>query len=135
MNNNNMDIKMNNETVIIAGIEIDKDVAYRCMKTVSAEREPYIYAGDLNASEQAHREAVMSKSGRLIEIRVNGALLASLRTDWAVAADYINFMQAFADAMMDKAVLEKEAEQSGKTIMHGLFETLGSLPIKDPKGL
>ncbi|WP_258395370.1 hypothetical protein [Lonsdalea populi] len=33
--------------------------------------------------------------------------------------------------MMDKELLEKEAEQSGKTIMHSLFKTLGSLPIKD----
>ncbi|MGK4327956.1 hypothetical protein ABVK36_03565 [Lonsdalea quercina] len=73
----------------------------------------------------------MRKSGRLIEIRVNGALLASLRTDGAVAADYITFMQALTEAMMDKELLEKEAEQSGKTIMHSLFKTLGSLPIKD----
>jgi len=73
----------------------------------------------------------MRKSGRLIEIRVNGALLASLRTDGAVAVDYITFMQALTEAMMDKELLEKEAEQSGKTIMHSLFKTLGSLPIKD----
>ncbi|AOR64833.1 hypothetical protein [Pectobacterium wasabiae] len=74
-------------------------------------------------------------SGRLIQINVNGVLLASLQTDSAVAADYISFMQALTEAIMDKVALEKEAGRSGKTITHGLFETLGSLPIKDPKGL
>jgi len=42
----------------------------------------------------------MSKSERVVEIRVNGAPLAVLKTDCAVAADYIQFMEAITRALM-----------------------------------
>ncbi|MDD9245670.1 hypothetical protein PVM12_16705 [Enterobacter soli] len=69
--------------------------------------------------------------GRTIEVRVNGALLAVLKTDTSVAADYISFMGFVANALMDKEALEVEANASGKTIMHSGFATFGSLPISD----
>lgn len=77
--------------------------------------------------------AVMKKKepGRTIEVRVNGALLAALKTETSVAADYISFMGAVANALMDKEALEAEANASGKTIMHSGFATFGSVPISD----
>lgn len=77
----------------------------------------------------------MSKSGRLIEIRVNGALLSALRTETAVAADYVSFMEALTSALMHRDSLEREANASGRTMNHPNFGALGSLPITDPKGL
>lgn len=71
----------------------------------------------------------MSKSGRVIEIRVNGAPLAALKTDGAVAADYIQFMGALTSALMDPEALEREANAAGKTILHQGFPTFGSAPI------
>ena len=69
--------------------------------------------------------------GRTIEVRVNGALLAALKTDTSVAADYISFMDVVVKALMDKEALEDEANASGKTIMHPGFATFGSVPISD----
>lgn len=69
--------------------------------------------------------------GRTIEVRVNGALLAALKTETSVAADYISFMGVVANALMDKEALEAEANASGKTIMHSGFKTFGSVPISD----
>lgn len=69
MNTNNTDTKMNNETVIIAGIEIDKDVAYRCMKTV----EPAIL--DVVTSlikSGAPKEAVIEAAKTTAEAVVTG---------------------------------------------------------------
>lgn len=69
--------------------------------------------------------------GRTIEVRVNGALLAALKTETSVAADYISFMDVVVKALMDKEALEAEANASGKTIVHPGFATFGSAPISD----
>ena len=69
--------------------------------------------------------------GRTIEVRVNGALLAALKTETSVAADYISFMDVVVKALMDKEALEYEANASGKTITHPGFATFGSAPISD----
>lgn len=69
--------------------------------------------------------------GRTIEVRVNGALLAALKTETSVAADYISFMDVVVKALMDKEALEVEANASGKTIIHPVFATFGSAPISD----
>ena len=73
----------------------------------------------------------MSKPGRVIEIRVNGAPLAVIKTETAVAADYISFIGAITKSLMDPEALEREANASGKTILHPQFETFGSSPISD----
>ena len=69
--------------------------------------------------------------GRTIEVRVNGALLAALKTETSVAADYISFIDVVVKALMDMEALEAEANASGKTIMHSGFSTFGSVPISD----
>ncbi len=74
-----------------------------------------------------------SKPGRMIEIRVNGALLTAIKTETAVAADYISFMEAVTKALMDPEKLECEANASGKTILHPDFETFGSMTISNPR--
>ena len=71
----------------------------------------------------------MSNQGRVIEIRVNDAPLASIKTSTAVAADYISFMEALTRALMHPEVLEREANASGRTILHPGFKTFGSAPI------
>ena len=48
-----------------------------------------------------------SKPGRMIEIRVNGALLGSIDTSKAVAADYICFMQTVSESLMHIESLER----------------------------
>lgn len=72
-----------------------------------------------------------SKPGRMIEIRVNGALLGSIDTSKAVAADYICFMQTVSESLMHIESLEREANASGKTIKHATFSTLGSIQITE----
>lgn len=73
----------------------------------------------------------MSKSGRVVEIRVNGAPLAVLKTDCAVAADYFQFMESLTRALMVPEALKREANASGKTILHPGFATFGSVPLTD----
>ncbi|MDH6162390.1 hypothetical protein M2354_002045 [Leclercia adecarboxylata] len=73
----------------------------------------------------------MSKSERVVEIRVNGAPLAVLKTDCAVAADYIQFLEALTRALMVPEALEREANASGKTILHPGFAAFGSAPLTD----
>ncbi|AUX72456.1 hypothetical protein [Erwinia pyrifoliae] len=73
--------------------------------------------------------------GRKVEILVNGALLAFINTENAVAADYLNFLGAANNAVSHTASLEAEANRSGKTIRHAGFVTFGSKPIIDPKAL
>ncbi|MFU0866428.1 hypothetical protein [Kluyvera ascorbata] len=51
--------------------------------------------------------------GRTIEVRVNGALLAALKTETSVAADYISFMDVVVKALMDMEALEVEANGTG----------------------
>lgn len=75
----------------------------------------------------------MSREGRLIEIWVNGAVVAALDTEDAVAADYVSLMSSLSQAMMHEPSMEKEANASGKTITHRYFRSLGSLPITNPK--
>lgn len=77
----------------------------------------------------------MSKSGRLIEVRVNSAVVAVVNTETAVAADYIMFIEAAIEALKNAESLEREANASGRTTKHPNFNALGSLPITDPKGL
>lgn len=74
-------------------------------------------------------------NGRTVTIMVNGAILAGIDTSTAVAADFISFMQTVTDALMHKESLEREANASGRTINHPHYCSLGSLPIKAPKGL
>lgn len=79
--------------------------------------------------EQALERGVsMSSNGRLIEIRVNGAILTALRTESAVAADYIGFMDAAVRALIDQKELEAEANKCGRTIATG-FRGMGSFPL------
>ena len=73
------------------------------------------------------------KPGRMIELRVNGALLTAIKTENAVAADYISFMETVTKALMDPEVLECEANASGKTILHSVFKTFGSMTISNPR--
>jgi hypothetical protein len=79
-------------------------------------------------------EVVMQKSkpGRMIEIRVNGALLGSIDTSKAVAADYICFMQTVSESLMHIESLEREANAS-KTIKHACFRSLGAIKLQRPK--
>ncbi|WP_407321790.1 hypothetical protein [Dickeya ananatis] len=77
----------------------------------------------------------MSKSGRLVEVRVNGSVVAVIKTETAVAADYIMFIEATVKALAHSASLEREANASGRTTEHPNFNAFGSLPITDPKGL
>ena len=71
----------------------------------------------------------------MIEIRVNGALLVSIDTSKAVAADYICFMQAVSESLMHIESLEREANASGKTIKHACCRSLGAIQITETKGL
>lgn len=74
--------------------------------------------------------------GRIIEVRINGAVLSVIKTETAVAADYLNFINSITEALLnDSTGLEKEANMSGRTIKHAHFKTFGSLPITNPKGL
>lgn len=70
--------------------------------------------------------------GRKVEILVNGALLASINTENAVAADYLNFLAAANNAISHTESLEAEANCSGKTIKHAGFATFGSKKITGP---
>lgn len=69
--------------------------------------------------------------GRKVEIRVNGALLAFINTENAVAADYLNFLVAVNNAISHPESLEAEANRSGKTIRHAGFASFGSKLIDD----
>ncbi len=72
----------------------------------------------------------MSDTGRLIEIRVNGALVAMLQTERAVAADYLNFINGVTEVLLrDRAALEAEANKSGRTINGHKFSGIGSVDI------
>lgn len=83
----------------------------------------------------ANTVTMMNSKNRVIEIRVNGVVLSALRTETAVAADYISFMETLTSALMHRDSLEREANASGRTMNHHNFGALGSLPITDPKGL
>lgn len=66
--------------------------------------------------------------GRLIELRVNGAVLTAISTDLAVAADYVSFMGAVVRALGDKQALELEANKCGRNLSTGM-EGIGSIPL------
>lgn len=68
-----------------------------------------------------------------VQILVNGAMFSSIDTTNAVAADYISFMESLTHALMDTEALEREANTSGKTILHPHFATFGSATISDSK--
>ncbi|MEI9860248.1 hypothetical protein [Enterobacter bugandensis] len=73
-------------------------------------------------------------SGKTIELFVNGVPVAFLRTDKAVAADYLFFLDGAVRALsLDKASLEKEARASGKTMQHVNFDALGTIEVTDAK--
>ncbi|MET5290200.1 hypothetical protein WH835_11420 [Raoultella planticola] len=76
----------------------------------------------------------MEKHSRNLSILVDGALLASIDTSKAVAADYISFIQAVTQALTHTESLEREANASGKTIKHAGFSSLGSVAITETKG-
>lgn len=87
-------------------------------------------ANAVNAVEQR------SFSGKRIELFVNGAPMVILKTEHAVAADYLLFLDGVLRALLlDKASLEKEARASGKTMQHDHFDALGSISVTDAKGL
>ncbi|WP_374448165.1 hypothetical protein [Providencia sp.] len=73
------------------------------------------------------------KTGNIIELKINGATVCYLRTDGAVAADYLSFIAKTTEVLMlDRNSLEQEANVFGKTIQHG-YSAFSA--IKDPKGL
>ena len=77
-----------------------------------------------------------SFSGKTIELSVNGAPVAFLKTEGSVAADYLLFLDGVLRALLlDRASLEKEARASGKTMQHDNFDSLGSISVTDAKGL
>ncbi|MDU7483142.1 MAG: hypothetical protein E7K90_17365 [Hafnia alvei] len=74
--------------------------------------------------------------GRVIEVHIDGAIVSVIKTETAVAADYLSFIDSITKALLnDSEGLEKEANMSGRTIKHACFGTFGSLSIKDSKGL
>lgn len=74
--------------------------------------------------------------GRVIEVYIDGAIVSAIKTETAVAADYLSFIDSLTKALLnDSEGLEKEANMSERTIKHARFGTFGSLPIKDSKGL
>lgn len=57
--------------------------------------------------------------------------LISIDLTTAVAADYLSFVQGIADYLLrQKSHLEREANQSGRTIDHEMFGAGGSLPLE-----
>lgn len=75
-----------------------------------------------------------SFSGKRIELFVNGAPMVVLKTEHAVAADYLLFLDGVLRALLlDKANLEKEARASGKTMQHDNFDALGTITVTDAK--
>lgn len=94
-----------------------------CMKIVNKKLVVPVMADEMQKKEP----------GRTIEVRVNGALLAALKTETSVAADYISFMDVVVKALMDMEALEVEANASGKTIVHPGFKTFGSVAISNPR--
>lgn len=71
-----------------------------------------------------------SKPGRTIELLVNGAPLAFLNTETAVAADYLLFLDGVIKALLsDLESLEREANKSGRTINGHGFSFIGSVDI------
>ncbi|MFV0568505.1 MAG: hypothetical protein ACK5NJ_07940 [Citrobacter portucalensis] len=72
---------------------------------------------------------------RNVTLLVNGQPLASINTGKAVAADYLNFLQAVTKALMCTESLEREANATGKTLKHTNRETFGAIPITDSKDL
>ena len=75
----------------------------------------------------------MSKpSARLIELRVNGAVAIVLKTESAVAADYLFFLDGVTKALLsDRESLEREANKSGRTINGHMFGGIGSVDIPE----
>ncbi|HDC4427978.1 TPA: hypothetical protein O8L76_002092 [Enterobacter asburiae] len=59
-----------------------------------------------------------------------------MKTEGSVAADYLLFLDGVLRALLlDRAILEKEARASGKTMQHDNFDSLGSISVTDAKGL
>ncbi|HCB1490619.1 TPA: hypothetical protein MYO58_004656 [Citrobacter freundii] len=72
----------------------------------------------------------MSDSGKRFEFLVNGAPLALLNTETAVAADYLLFLEGVIKALLsDRESLEREANKSGRTINGHGFSFIGSVNI------
>ncbi|MCY3452757.1 hypothetical protein [Citrobacter freundii] len=70
------------------------------------------------------------ETGRTIEVQVNGAPLALLNTETAVAADYLLFLEGVIKALLsDRESLEREANKSGRTINGHGFSFIGSVNI------
>lgn len=69
-------------------------------------------------------------NGKTFTLTVNGALLTTLNTKDAVAIDYLLFLDGITKALLqDRDSLEKEANNSGRTIgSHGL-SSIGSVGI------
>ena len=106
--------------------------AVKRMRCDMSEQEKVfkVPANAVNAVEQR------SFSGKRIELFVNGAPMVILKTEHAVAADYLLFLDGVLRALLlDKASLEKEARASGKTMQHDNFDALGSISVTDAKGL
>ncbi|MCU5775197.1 hypothetical protein [Winslowiella arboricola] len=69
-------------------------------------------------------------TGRVISLMVNGALLDTINTESAVAADYLGFMNGVITALArDKAALESEANKNGRTLATGL-KGIGSISLE-----
>lgn len=68
--------------------------------------------------------------GRVIELRINNSPLAMLKTNSAVAADYLLFLEGVIKALLsDRESLEREANKSGRTINGHGFSFIGSVDI------
>ncbi len=56
--------------------------------------------------------------------------VVTLDLDQAVAADYLSFIQGITEILLSRTEpLEKEANASGRTILHERFGAFGSLPL------
>lgn len=66
--------------------------------------------------------------GRVIEVHIDGAIVSAIKTETAVAADYLSFIDSLTKALLnDSEGLEKEANMSGRTIKYANFVTFGSI--------
>lgn len=69
--------------------------------------------------------------GRVIEVRIDGAIVSAINTETAVAADYLSFIDSLTKALLnDSEGLEKEANKCGRTINGHGFSGIGSVPIE-----
>ncbi|HAZ3442434.1 TPA: hypothetical protein JD357_001000 [Citrobacter freundii] len=91
-----------------------------CMKIVNKKLVVPVMADEMQKKEL----------GRTNEFLVNGAPLALLNTETAVAADYLLFLEGVIKALLsDRESLEREANKSGRTINGHGFSFIGSVNI------